>query len=97
MRHQTYIYADTFRLLTLALTTSAIASFPLAVFKQGRHWSAGLAVAGCECFMLAAVVMVADRFNQPVEWYRTPLAFTGAILILTFNYHVFMANRKESK
>lgn len=90
-----FVAADYFRLLTLGLVMSAIGSFPYAVHRQGRHWSAWFAVAGCECFMLLAALAISDHFGDPIVWHRTPLAFAGAILVLIFNFHVFMANRNK--
>lgn len=76
---------DSLRVVTLLVALLAMATFPSAIWLQGRPRSAWLAVAGCELLLLAAALGVLDHLGEPIVWHRTPLVFVASTFILAFS------------
>lgn len=82
--------ADTARAIALFLVAVSVASFPAAVFRQGRVWSAWLAVVGCEIFMAANIGSIGAHWHDPeLAWYRVPASIAASAFMIAFAIQVF--------
>lgn len=91
------MFPDIFRLITLTLLVICIATFPAAVYVQGREKSAYWAVAGCECFMFVSTFAITEHLGEPLVWYRTPLTMLGSVFVLLFSIQVIINSRRANR
>jgi hypothetical protein len=87
--------ADVLRVFTVALLVFDVAFFPATAWRQGRHWSAWLAIVSAELVFVGYISAIVDHLGEPFLWYRTPVALLAALLMAVYIVYVFSKPRNE--